>query len=285
METLDLALAVGVVTVLLLGSTRPTEGGQATAPPRPDDSGVPSDSDPTHPVFASIRPELYTIGDGIAVRALVFRYDTALLTSRSMFHGVPGVIFRVEAPLAAARAGDGGRAQGVGDAYGQFLIVPYTNGGFAWAVGSGVVVPTATDDLLGAGKWVLAPLAAPVWRSPGVLFFVKVQNLTSIAGDASRSDLNYLLVTPTFFHVIHRQWWVLLDTESKTNWARGDRTGLRSGVQIGRVLARGVGFWAKPEMWWGPNRDGRWNLKFGVVWYERRSVPDSHSGRATQTAF
>jgi hypothetical protein len=31
-----------------------------------------------------------------------------------------------------------------------------------------------------------------------------------------------------------------------------------------------MALWVKPEVWWGAHRDGDWNLKFGIVWYQRR---------------
>jgi hypothetical protein len=59
----------------------------------------------------------------------------------------------------------------------------------------------------------------------------------------------------------------LIDSETKTDWRRGGRTGVKSGVQFGHVMARRLGFWVKPELWWGPNQDGRWNLKTGFILY------------------
>jgi len=40
-------------------------------------------------------------------------------------------------------------------------------------------------------------------------------------------------------------------------------------VQLGHRIA-GVGLWVKPEVWWGAHRDGSWNIKVGLVWYQRR---------------
>ena len=110
--------------------------------------------------------------------------------------------------------------------------------------------------------------AGPVWffRGRGLLF-VKLQELVSVAGDSRRSDVNTLLITPIFIHAVKERWWVLADSETRTNWLREGRTGVKSGLQIGRTVATGFGVWAKPEVWWGPNRDGRWNLKLGLVWY------------------
>ena len=74
------------------------------------------------------------------------------------------------------------------------------------AVGSGLAFqfPTATDDLLGSGKWQVAPTVIPVWmlRRPQGLFFTKVQNYVSVAGDDDRRDINYLTVAPTWIRLL-----------------------------------------------------------------------------------
>jgi hypothetical protein len=100
--------------------------------------------------------------------------------------------------------------------------------------------------------------------------FVKLQTFTSIAGDPRRPDANRLFVTPTLIHAIQQDWWVLVDSETKTDWELGGRTGVKSGVQVGRGIGSNIGVWIKPELWWGPNQDGRWNLKFGLIMYQLR---------------
>jgi hypothetical protein len=136
-----------------------------------------------------------------------------------------------------------------------------------YVFGSGLSIPTATHALLGSGKWIAAPAGLPMWLFRRGFLYVKVQNFTSFAGDPQRPDVNFLLVTPTVLQAFGRATWVLVDTEAKTDWRRNRRTGVKSGVQLGHVVTRGTGVWVKPEVWWGANRDGRWNLKAGIIWY------------------
>jgi hypothetical protein len=261
---------IAVVTLVALIAPRLTLA-QATAPSQSAPAQPDTDSDPTRPVFISLRPEFYALGDGVEQRALITRYDAAILPSLRFPHGGRGIIMRLELPITAADVGLS-QSSGIGDAYAQMFLVPYATRRFAWAVGSGFILPTATDELIGAGKWVVAPVTAPIWRFARGLFLVKFQNLSSIGGDGARPDINHLLITPTFIHAIVPGWWVLLDTETKSKWNEDGRTGVKSGFQLGRVISPGVGFWVKPEAWWGPNRDGKWNLKFGLVWYQRRTT-------------
>jgi hypothetical protein len=247
------ALAV----ILLLAMCTRTATGRQTTPA----SEVETDSDPTRPVFVSVRPEFHNV-EGQQRQVLIGRYDTSLWRV---------VILRFEVPIVRTDTGQR-TAAGLGDAYGQFLLVPYHSGRFAVVAGSGLILPTATDAALGGGKWVLAPLVAPLWRFSRGLFYLKVQHFTPAGGDDDRRRVNQLLVTPTLIRAVGSAWWVLADTETKTSWQEDGRTGVNSGLQIGRRIAPGVGLWAKSEVWWGSNRDGTWNFKLGVVWYQRRGA-------------
>jgi hypothetical protein len=237
-------------------------GGRMTA-----QEPVQTDSDPTRPILVSVRPEFYRITPDIWRSVIIGRFDMATLRERRWLGGRRGLLLRMELPLAGVDA-PGASPRGLGDAYAQVLTVPRLSGRFAFAVGTGLFMPTATNTLLGGGKWTLAPAAVPVWFQRGVgMAYVKFQNLTSFAGDARRPDVNVLLITPTLIHTLGRKSWVLIDSETKTDWRQGGRTGLKSGAQIGHVLTRRFAFWVKPEFWWGANQDGRWNLKSGIIVY------------------
>jgi hypothetical protein len=222
------------------------------------------------PILFSVRPEFAKPADGVWRMQLIGRFDMATLRKRRWFSGKRGMLLRFEVPLSSADTPNISTQAGLGDAYGQMLTVPWASGRFAFVAGSGLSFPTATDTALGTGKLTVAPAIAPVWIMRGAgMTYVKVQNFTSVAGDDARPDLNFLLITPTFIHTVGRRSWVLLDTETRTDWLQDRRTGVKSGIQFGSILPDGIGLWVKPEVWWGPNRDGQWNLKTGIVWYRR----------------
>jgi len=227
-----------------------------------------TDSDPTRPILVSLRPEFYRVTDDGWRMLMIARYDQALFRQRRWLGGRRGMLIRLELPAAAGQAPGVETTAGLGDAYGQLLLIPHLTGRFAFVASSGLFIPTASGAVLGTGKWAVAPAAIPVWFTRGVgMVYVKAQNLTSFAGDAARPDVNVLLITPTVIRTIGRRSWMLIDTESKTDWRRNGRTGTKSGVQFGRVWARRMGLWVKPEFWWGANQDGRWNLKTGLIVY------------------
>jgi hypothetical protein len=94
---------------------------------------------------------------------------------------------------------------------------------------------------------------------------MKFQDYYSFAGSSSRPDIHYFQFTPTLLYRIDRKNWIMIDTEMKTNWLQDNRTVFRSGIQLGRMFNRKVGFWIKPEIPWGNNRDLDWVLKFTMV--------------------
>jgi len=226
--------------------------------------------DPTRPILFSVRPEFYRVADDIWRLQATGRYDAAISRNRRWLGGRRGLLLRFEVPLPVAEHPAFGVHAGLGDAYGQVLIVPRLSRRFAVVAGSGLSIPIATHDLLGSGKWIVAPAAIPVFFFPRGLWLVKVQNFTSIAGDDERADVNFLLITPTLLRAFGRASWILVDTETKTDWRLDRRTGVKSGIQLGHIFGHGVGLWLKPEVWWGANQSGDWNLKTGIVWYRDR---------------
>jgi hypothetical protein len=240
---------------------------QSNPPPPPSDD-FRNDTDPTQAVFLSVRQEFYNLQDGNWQNRLILRKDQVFLRDRGHLGGKVGILTRFEIPFATAHS-SGVTHAGLGDVYGQFLHVPFLTRRFALAAGSGLVFPTATYRTLGSGKWTVAPLVAPVWFFPQRkgYFFVKFQNFVSFAGPHGRSDINQLLITPTLLYRVTKRWWIVADTESKIDWERDRQTSFVSGFQVGYMFRRGLGVWVKPEVPWGENRQGDWNLKFTLLWF------------------
>jgi hypothetical protein len=259
---------IGFVMVLVAAAVSWLLAQPPENPPAAAANVLRNDSDPTRPVFFSLRPEFYFPSRDITQSSLIFRYDRAQLAQRRWLPGKRGVITRFEMPLSTTAVSNVTTQAGLGDAYAQLLSLPYFSRTFALAVGTGLKIPTATDTLLGTGKWIVGPLAAPVWFfSNKGIFLIKFQNFSSFAGDAQRPSYNFFLLTPTYVHTLSPRWWVLLDGETKTDWERNNTTSVRGGVQIGRTYGSRFSVWVKPEATWNPDQDNQWNLKFGLVWY------------------
>jgi len=226
---------------------------------------IADDTNPTKPVFLSIRQEYYDLGSDRWTDLLLIRNDKVILKNTQTLRP-KGIILRVDLPFNSSHV-PGESATGLGDIYVQSLFFPHLRRRFTIAAGTGVFFPTATDPILGKGKWQAAPLVVPMWIFPEAkgFFLTKFQDFISFAGNGNRPEIHYHLITPTLLYRYTRKSWILLDTEAKINWQLDNRVSYRSGVQFGRMFNSRIGLWVKPEIPWGKNREGDWFLKFAVV--------------------
>jgi len=225
------------------------------------------DVNPTKPVFWNFRNEYHNLRGSFWDNVIIVRVDKVVLKRTPGLGGKRGVILRFDMPFPIVHAADGNITGGLGDLYAQFVYVPFLTRTFALASGSGLVLPTATDERLGSGKWQISPILAPVWFIPKHGFFVlKLQDYKSFAGDVFRPDVNYFLFTPILSLSLKHRWWIQLDGECKTNWEQSGHTGYKSGFLLGRMFGPHLGLWVKPEVPWGLYREGNFTIKTSVFW-------------------
>ena len=73
---------------------------------------------------------------------------------------------------------------------GLYFSPKRTFNGFTLGAGPIFLLPTATDELLGAGKWATGPTGVVVWQGSGWTVGVLAWHNWSFAGDADRADVN-----------------------------------------------------------------------------------------------
>lgn len=90
-----------------------------------------------------------------------------------------------------------GRTTGFGDMYYVGLFapsegfdVPFGEGKFLWGAGFDLGFDTATDDILGTGKWTAGPSGLGVYMGPKWKVGGLLQHYWDYAGDDDRSDVN-----------------------------------------------------------------------------------------------
>ena len=82
---------------------------------------------------------------------------------------------------------------------------------FVWGVGPAFQLPTATNDLLGSGKWSAGPgfvaflSAKPLRITAGFL----LNNLWSFAGDDDRADVNAMTLQPFVNYNLDKGWYLV----------------------------------------------------------------------------
>jgi hypothetical protein len=257
-ETMNVrGVLIGIVIMLALSM-----GVQAAvaAEPEQEEENI-GEVDPTKPVIFNLREEFYHLKGDDWRNIFILRTDVIKLG------GLRNFILRFDVPFVSTDLGQG-TDHGLGDIYGQALLIPYGSENFFFMVGSGLTAPSATENSLGTGKWQVAPLAIPVWKfkDPKGLFFIKTQDYISFAGQSDRADVHYMTVQPFGAVKLSDKWWVGADTEAKVNWERDNQWSYKSGVLLLRMWTKSFGTWVKPEIPWGPNREGDWYLKASFFW-------------------
>ena len=93
-----------------------------------------------------------------------------------------------------------------------------TFNGFTLGAGPIFLLPTATDELLGAGKWAAGPTGVVVWQGNGWTVGVLAWHNWSFAGDADRADVNETFIQPVIAYTTAKAWTFTLQGEDTYNW-------------------------------------------------------------------
>ena len=114
-------------------------------------------------------------------------------------------------------------------------------GTFIWGAGFVLGIPTATDRVLGSGKWAAGPALRLTYRSgPWNLGAIAGQRW-SFAGDASRPDLNALIIRGTFRFKLPGPWYLVSAPIITANWEAdsGNQWTVPFGGGVGKIFKIG----------------------------------------------
>jgi len=92
-------------------------------------------------------------------------------------------------PSGRRRAAVDVNQEGLGDTVQSFFFSPVKPGpgGIIWGLGPVFLLPTATEDLLGSGKWGAGPTAVLLKQTGGWTYGILANQIWSIAGDEQRA--------------------------------------------------------------------------------------------------
>ena len=140
-------------------------------------------------------------------------------------------------------AGPSGEQSGLGDITQSLFFSPKHPGpsGIVWGVGPVFLVPTATDDLLGGGKWGAGPTAVVLKQHGGWTFGALANHIWSFAGDGDRADISSTFLQPFVTYTTRDAWTFGINTESTYNWETQDWS-----VPINFTVAKLVKFDKQP---------------------------------------
>jgi hypothetical protein len=143
-----------------------------------------------------------------------------------------------------------------------------TSGGWIWAVGPVLLLPTATDDLLGAEKWGAGPTALVLKQENGWTYGVLGNHLWSFAGDSSRAEVNATYLQPFLTFTTRKQTTFGLNTESTYDWSNSQWTvPLNPNVsQLVKIRGKPVSFMLGGRYYAEKPANGpEWGLRFQIT--------------------
>jgi hypothetical protein len=123
-----------------------------------------------------------------------------------------------------------GSASGLGDINPTFFLSPANAKEFIWGVGPTFTLPTASDKLLGNGKWTAGPSAVGLlMKGPWVVGALWNQQW-SFAGWGDH-DVNQMIVQPFLNYNFEKGWYLTSSPLMTGDWTMG--TGQRWTVPVG----------------------------------------------------
>jgi hypothetical protein len=143
-----------------------------------------------------------------------------------------------------------GRTTGLGDSYYVGLFSPqasdFLNGKFAWGVGFDVGFPTATEDILGTGKWIAGPSALGVYMGPKWKVGGLLMHYEDVAGSDRRADVSMTNLQYFTFYSLSDTFAIGASPNIIANWEQNSGNkwtvpigiGFVSTVNIGKVPVR-----------------------------------------------
>ena len=163
----------------------------------------------------------------------------------------------------------GGRdAWGLGDVLQSFFLSPKEPVG-GWIVGAGpaLLYPSATDSLLGAGKWAAGPTFVVLQQSKGFTYGVLANHLWSYAGWGDQ-QVNATFLQPFVSFTTKKFTTFGLNTESTYDWSNrqwsvplnATVSQLLKGGKQPIQLSLGAKYYAE-----GPSGGPDWGLRFVVT--------------------
>lgn len=115
--------------------------------------------------------------------------------------------------------GEGSQQSGLSDAVVSGFFSPAeAKKGVVWGVGPALLVPTATDDLLGTKKFGVGPTALLLKQANGWTFGALVNQIWSIAGDEDRPDVNQMFLQPFLNYNWKSGAGIGINSEITQNW-------------------------------------------------------------------
>lgn len=140
---------------------------------------------------------------------------------------------------------------GTGDIVQSLFFSPKapTDSGWIWGAGPVILVPTASDDLLGADRWGLGPTAVALKQEGPITFGGLANHIVSLGGSSSKADINATFLQPFMTYATPTGWSYTLQAEATYDW-ESEQWSVPAGAFVSKVTRIGnqaVQFGAGPR--------------------------------------
>ncbi len=136
-----------------------------------------------------------------------------------------------------------GSTFGIGDTTLSTFFVPRTKPGLTLGAGPVFLLPTRTDESLGAGRWGIGPTALVLVQPPGWTIGVLAQHLWSVGStdDPTKPDISSSLVQPFVNYNLPNRWYLVSAPIITANFevSKDDRWIVPLGGGVGKIFAIG----------------------------------------------
>lgn len=109
---------------------------------------------------------------------------------------------------------------GIGDIIQSFFFSPQepTSGGLIWGVGPVLLIPAASDEMLGGEKWGAGPTGVALKQSGPWTIGALVNHIWSFEGEDDRDDISATWIQPFVSYITKTKTTINLNSESSYDW-------------------------------------------------------------------
>jgi len=140
---------------------------------------------------------------------------------------------------------------GLGDIVQSFFFSPSKTEPFIWGFGPVLLLPSATNDVLGAEKFGIGPTLVILKQQKGWTYGALLNHIWAVAGKDSRADVNATFLQPFLSYTTRTAWTFTVNTESTYDWT-GEQWSVPVNFQVAKLVRFGkqpVSFAAGPRYW------------------------------------
>lgn len=132
---------------------------------------------------------------------------------------------------------------GLGDMNPTFFLSPRNPGNLIWGAGPAMVIPTATNRILGLGEFCMGPSAVVLAQPGNWTIGALVSNVWSVAGvDGSRPSVNRMSLQYFVSYILKDDWYLSSSPTLSADWtaSRGNQWLVPVGGGIGKLVLFGT---------------------------------------------